>query len=183
MNSPKKYEALPPLVVEDEDEDEEEEEEKPKRKKREKKEYPIPPSEHDPKTGFEIRKLEPGGYVKYLKDFLTEKEAQQLFDKIEAKVVWNQPEITIYGKKVKTPRMQFWLAISKDISPQLYQKTPPMLFSDFPEILKLKTKLEKKLNFVFDYVLINKYRDGKDYIGYHTDSEHTEKGKLKRKKF
>jgi len=137
----------------------------------------IPQAIFDVTENCELRKLAPNGYVKFWKDFMTEKSSQNLFDLIESKVVWNQPDIVLYGKKIKTPRLQFWLATSLLVTPSLYQKTLPMLFSDFPEILDIKNRIEGKLNFTFDYVLLNKYRDGKDYIAFHSDAEHTEPGK------
>jgi len=44
-------------------------------------------------------------------------------------------------------------------------------------ILSLKKKIETILNFEFDYLLMNYYRNGKDYIGYHADREARPEGK------
>jgi alkylated DNA repair dioxygenase AlkB len=44
-------------------------------------------------------------------------------------------------------------------------------------MLILKDKLEEITKFKFDYVLINYYRDGNDYISYHSDREAIGDGK------
>ena len=38
-------------------------------------------------------------------------------------------------------------------------------------ILKVKKRVENITNLRYNFVLINKYRDGNDYIGYHSDDE------------
>lgn len=57
----------------------------------------------------------------------------------------------------------------------MYTKQNSNPWSD--EILILKNKLEELTQFKYNYVLINYYRNGNDYIAYHSDSEAIGDGK------
>ncbi len=99
------------------------------------------------------------GHVEY-SNFLTQSYAKTLYDNL-SKLNYQQSEFLLYGKTVLTPRLQF-------------------IMSDpnwTPDILMLKNKLGALTNFKFNYVLINYYRDGNDYIAYHSDSEAIGEGK------
>ena len=58
---------------------------------------------------------------------------------------------------------------NEGVNASLYLKTSPTPWSH--NILKIKHYLESFLNFKFDYVLMNYYRDGNDCNGYHSDKE------------
>jgi len=129
-----------------------------------------------PRTeNYETRALEDGGYVHFWKNFLTAERAGEIFTKLEETIDWKQSDFKIYGKPVKTPRLQCWMADNESVKADLYLKTPPKPWSE--EIGTIKKAIETMVNFTFDYVLINKYRDGKDYIGFHADREHIAEGK------
>eukprot|EP01132_Coremiostelium_polycephalum_P002395 gene2395-2962_t len=76
----------------------------------------------------------------------------------------------MWGKTINIPRLQSWMA-DPDMpnAPSLFQKQPAVNWSE--PMLHLKQSLENLLDTEFDYVLINYYRDGKDYIGFHADNE------------
>ena len=53
---------------------------------------------------------------------------------------------------------------------QLFQKQPPLPWSDI--IIGVKNKLEELYaEYKYDYVLMNYYRDGNDWISFHRDDE------------
>ena len=62
-----------------------------------------------------------------------------------------------------------------NIDTSIYTKLNPNPWTE--DMLILKNKLEELTRFRFDYVLINYYRDGKDYISYHSDKEAIGEGK------
>ena len=72
---------------------------------------------------------------------------------------------------MKTPRLQSWMR-DNDISNKnanLYQSQDGYPWSR--NVLYVKNSIEKLINCKFNYVLINYYRDGKDYIAWHSDKE------------
>ena len=59
--------------------------------------------------------------------------------------------------------------------PSSYNVTGNSIYSKLVD--KLKEKVEKRTKHVMNYAQLNYYRDGQDYIGWHSDSE-VEKGDL-----
>eukprot|EP00954_Amorphochlora_amoebiformis_P027732 1387400-Amorphochlora_amoeboformis.AAC.1 len=143
--------------------------------------------------------------VIWFERFLTKDTAARLFEHLR-NLKFEQPEFNMYGKPVKIPRLQSWMAgpeVSNDkkFKPTkrrgkhggksvvdklghkqqvertkegkkyaaLFQRQKQQPWS--PLVTKLKSEIEKRLACNFDYVLINKYRNGKDYISYHSDGE------------
>eukprot|EP01125_Pyxidicula_operculata_P012047 TRINITY_DN3947_c0_g1_i1.p1 TRINITY_DN3947_c0_g1~~TRINITY_DN3947_c0_g1_i1.p1 ORF type:complete len:149 (+),score=9.11 TRINITY_DN3947_c0_g1_i1:625-1071(+) len=73
----------------------------------------------------------------------------------------------MYGKKVLTPRLLSCVA-DEDVSDS-YKVTSSYPFNE--ETKMIKSKLEEFTKTTFRYAQMNYYRDGDDYIGFHTDSE------------
>eukprot|EP01130_Rhizamoeba_saxonica_P009481 TRINITY_DN3857_c0_g1_i1.p1 TRINITY_DN3857_c0_g1~~TRINITY_DN3857_c0_g1_i1.p1 ORF type:complete len:158 (-),score=7.53 TRINITY_DN3857_c0_g1_i1:14-487(-) len=87
---------------------------------------------------------------------------------------WKQSDIKMYGKTFKSPRLQEVMG-DLYLEPSLYLKTAGVSWS--PSMLTLKTRIETQLECQFDYVLMNLYRNGKDYISFHSDDEALDEGK------
>jgi len=83
---------------------------------------------------------------------------------------WSQSDVKLFGKVYKTPREQCWMG-NPDERPCLYSTAEGLPWS--PEIKLIKHKLEETCKCTFDYLLMNKYRDGRDNIGWHSDDEAT----------
>lgn len=80
---------------------------------------------------------------------------------------WEQSSIHIYGRDVKEPRLTAYYG---DLS-YTYSSTKrtPLIWE--PHILNLKSIVESYTNIEFNSCLLNYYRDGNDYIGFHSDDE------------
>lgn len=94
------------------------------------------------------------------------------FSQSQIEEIWNMRpenphEIKIYGKLIKTPRLQ--KAYGKDYkfsgTTSISDPMPPQIFDNLIEFLN------NKYNSKFNMLLINWYRNGEDYIGYHADDE------------
>ena len=119
-------------------------------------------------------KLEDDGHVEYCESFLSSYFSKQLFESLIT-LNFKQSEIYVSDEKtVLTPRLQAWMS-DDNINASIYTILNPNPWSK--EVLILKNKLEEITQFKFDYVLINYYRDGKDYISYHSDREAIGDGK------
>lgn len=123
-----------------------------------------------------VYKLKDNATIIWNRNFLEKNIADDLLDELK-KLDYEHPSIKMWNKNIKIPRQQCWMAddniTSVDKTSKKYadltQKQKQLPWST--NVLKLKTLLEELLDCKFDYVLINKYRNGQDYIGYHHDGE------------
>lgn len=108
--------------------------------------------------------------VLYYEKFLDKTRSKQLFDEL-LKLNYEQGEFKMFGKSIKTPRLQCWMrddGITNEMA-HLYQSQDGYSWSE--NVLYVKNSIEKLVNCKFHYVLINYYRDGNDYIAWHSDKE------------
>lgn len=117
---------------------------------------------------------EKNSYIYYCKHFLEPKESQELFEHI-IQLPFHESQISMYGKMVTVPRLQLVMNMNGDSQVNVYSKEKPKEFTK--EILGIKKKIEDLLKCDFNYLLLNYYRDGKDYISFHNDKEAIEEGK------
>ncbi len=100
------------------------------------------------------------------------------FDKIESDIIfktlmetiqWKQDKINMYGRELPLPRLSAWYG--ENNKPYTYSGITlnPLPWTD--ELLKIKEKIEAEAKVKFSSVLLNRYRDGQDYVGWHTDAE------------
>lgn len=116
-------------------------------------------------------KLKDNATILYYQRFLDESRVQSLWKEMMT-LNWEQSQMqTRGGKTVLLPRLQSWMrddGITNRMA-SLYQKQGGYPWS--PTILWIKKNIEKLLGCKFQYVLLNYYRDGKDSIGFHGDTE------------
>jgi alkylated DNA repair dioxygenase AlkB len=101
-----------------------------------------------------------GGMVTYLKNFVTKNNANLLFEELFDNLEWKQFTYTINNKEVNSPRLMHIFKFEEDDD-----------MDDLPLFAELKKRIEKKTHRTFTYAVLNYYRDGKDYIGFHDDKE------------
>jgi len=105
--------------------------------------------------------------MKIYRNYLSTERAGELLEKLINEMPWKRSDLVMYGKPLKTPRFQCWMADTE---------TKADVYSDTrvdwtPEMDSLRRELGAKLDFYFDYLLLNYYATGQDYIGYHADNE------------
>lgn len=109
------------------------------------------------------------GWFEYFNDFLSEEERKSLFNSLYYDTPWQQGEIRIFGKFVKTPRLEAFYAeegLNYSYSGQ------QLIVQEFtPLLLSLKERIETISEASYNSVLINLYRDGSDSNGWHADNE------------
>jgi alkylated DNA repair dioxygenase AlkB len=84
-------------------------------------------------------------------------------------LTWQEEDILIFDKWVKVPRLMCWYG-----DPDALYKYSGVVHRPLPwtqELLGLRNKMERQCQCVFNSVLANLYRDGKDSMGCHADSE------------
>lgn len=109
------------------------------------------------------------GEVFYFKNFLSDEEANDLYNKMLENTAWAQYPITIFGKTFLQPRLIAWQG-DRGVE-YTYSKTTFQSNGWSSEVLYIKEKLEESLNLHFNSVLLNLYRNGQDSMGWHSDNE------------
>lgn len=90
---------------------------------------------------------------------------QQLCDECQ----WSQPEVFLFGKRRKVPRLN---AFYGDRGVEYRYSGLTHRAEGWPASLQvLKTRIDRLLGTRFNTVLLNWYRDGDDTMGYHADDE------------
>ena len=108
-------------------------------------------------------------FIEYNPNFLNEKESQEYLNELLSIKEWQQGVYSMYGKEVKTPRLLWAMRENNFKVPKGYSVTGNNEFT--PLINKLKKKVEEYTDTKLKYAQLNYYRDGNDYIGWHSDNE------------
>jgi alkylated DNA repair dioxygenase AlkB len=105
--------------------------------------------------------------VVYIPDFLPRDEADALLANIKEGAEFHQNYIQLFGRKA-VPRLEAWYASwDYPYSRGVILKAAPM-----PNYLLVVIERMKASNFgEYNAALINRYRDGKDHISWHSDDD------------
>ena len=106
-----------------------------------------------------------------ISNFIEESEAQVLEHWLlsSSQVKWQQEQFKIYGREVLAPREIAWCGDAglNYRYTQLDHRT-----KGWPEPLAaLRDRIQEALNQPFNFLLMNKYVDGSQYMGWHRDDE------------
>ncbi|MEO8762956.1 MAG: alpha-ketoglutarate-dependent dioxygenase AlkB [Ginsengibacter sp.] len=105
----------------------------------------------------------------FIESFLTKEESDILYFKLLHEIAWQESSIIIYGKLHDTPRLTAWYG-DKDKTYRFSGNTMTTL-PWTSDLLFVKEKVEKEAGVIFNSVLLNLYRTGKDSVGWHRDNE------------
>ena len=105
----------------------------------------------------------------YYPAFYDKAESDRIFKTLLETIEWKQDKIMMYGKELPLPRLSAWYGDNN--KPYTYSGITlnPLPWTD--ELLQIKEKIEAEAKVKFSSVLLNRYRDGQDYVGWHTDAE------------
>lgn len=107
--------------------------------------------------------------VAYTSGFIGRPEASRMLDRLWKELSWRQETITLYGRRVRQPRLTAWCGDPGAVYRYSGLTLEPLPWH--PELLKLRDRLERKLGGAFNSVLANAYRNGGDSMGWHADDE------------
>lgn len=102
-------------------------------------------------------------------DWLPPAEADGLFGELLETVPWETHVIRMFGREVASPRLSCW--IGDPGASYVYSRTR---FEPHPwpaALAALRPRLEHACGSAFNSVLANLYRNGRDAMGWHSDSE------------
>ncbi len=120
----------------------------------------------------EIRKTEfelPGAAITFFENFLSIEESNKLYKSLLENTIWEQDQMTIYGKNVNLPRLTSWYGtVDKTFA---YAGSEDKMHPWSADLLLIKERIEQEVAIKFTRCLLNYYRDGNDSVDWHQDYE------------
>ncbi len=96
-------------------------------------------------------------------------EQQSLYRQLCDECLWTQPEVKLFGKRHKVPRLN---AFYGDVGVEYRYSGVVHKATGWPPSLQvLRSRIDSLLGTRFNTVLLNWYRNGDDTMGYHADNE------------
>ena len=96
-------------------------------------------------------------------------EADYYLKELLAQVEWSEQVIKLYGKEHKVPRLSAWYA--DDNKSYEYSGLRTVGLPWLTILKEIKNKLRDVCDAPFNSVLVNRYRNGNDSVGWHADDE------------
>ncbi|PWV53782.1 alpha-ketoglutarate-dependent dioxygenase AlkB [Chitinophaga sp. S165] len=109
------------------------------------------------------------GELVYYPQFFSLQDATSHLHMLMEKIQWQQESMMMYGKPVLFPRLMAWYGDTGSTYAFSGKTYTPEGWTD--ELLKIKEQIEPAAGVRFNSVLLNRYRDGKDSMGWHADDE------------
>ncbi|MFW6092782.1 MAG: alpha-ketoglutarate-dependent dioxygenase AlkB family protein [Pseudomonadota bacterium] len=110
----------------------------------------------------------PGGYL-YRAGYLAPAEGAALARRLHSAAGWQRERLHLYGRSVAVPRLLAWYG-----EPGLnyrYSGRDHRCDGWLAELADLAARIAAEHGVDANLVLVNRYRDGSDYMGWHTDAE------------
>lgn len=110
-----------------------------------------------------------GAELWFAPDWLEVGQADALFAELRDAIEWETHRIRLFGREVDSPRLSSWIGdedVAYTYSGTRFQPRPWP-----PALTGIRRRLQRELDCRFNSVLANRYRDGRDYMGWHSDNE------------
>nr|WP_074213558.1 alpha-ketoglutarate-dependent dioxygenase AlkB [Salinivibrio sp. ES.052] len=109
----------------------------------------------------------PQAEIDWRPNWLPLEQADALFTALREQVPWQQLPITLFGRTMMQPRLLAWYGDH----PYTYSGLTLQPLAWTQTLFDLKARVEAQCHTPFNTVLLNRYRDGRDYMGWHQDDE------------
>jgi alkylated DNA repair dioxygenase AlkB len=108
-----------------------------------------------------------GAWVEHIAAFVPGGEAAAFHVALVAELCWEQREIVLFGRRLLQPRLVAWAGdLPYRYSGQTLPPRPPTA-----TVTRLLERVVARQGVGFNHVLVNRYRDGQDSMGFHADAE------------
>lgn len=121
----------------------------------------------------------PGARLYWQPHWLETTDADALLQALQRELAWEVHRIRLFGRVVDSPRLSCWMGDAD--ARYRYSGTDFIPHPWHPELQALARRLQEELglllkdvafnNVAFNSVLANRYRDGRDAMGWHSDDE------------
>ena len=109
------------------------------------------------------------GQLTLLPEFIPVEQRGPLFELLRAQVPFAPKQIRILGRSVDQPRLTAWIGDQSAVYTYSGVRHEPEPWP--PELATLRERVSQAAGNDFNSVLCNLYRDGRDSMGMHSDSE------------
>jgi alkylated DNA repair dioxygenase AlkB len=99
--------------------------------------------------------------------WISQDRATSLLEALRAELRWEQREIVLYGKRILQPRLIAW----GGDRPYRYSGQTLETRALSPSLPPVLDAVRARAGVPFNHVLVNRYRDGNDSMGFHADDE------------
>ena len=111
----------------------------------------------------------PGADVRLWSRAFALDEADALLAALLAGIDWQQEDIVLYGERRRVPRLVAWHGDPG--TAYTYSGTAHEPLPWTPALQSIRDRVEALTGHSFNSVLLNRYRDGRDGMGWHADDE------------
>ncbi|KAI3440235.1 Fe2OG dioxygenase domain-containing protein [Psidium guajava] len=114
-----------------------------------------------------------GSDVMYMPRFLSRDESWRFCDYLNNHIPWTRPTIRVFGRSCLQPRDTCYVANS-GLTDLVYSGYQPHAYSwdDYPLLKEILEAVHNALpGSKFNSLLLNRYKGGNDYVGWHSDDE------------
>lgn len=111
----------------------------------------------------------PEADIRYLPGWLPQGEADALLQVLLREVPWEVHRIRLFGRWVDSPRLSCWMG---DADAHYRYSGADFVPKPWPAVLlPVRERLQLACGGRFNSVLVNRYRNGRDSMGWHSDDE------------
>lgn len=111
----------------------------------------------------------PGADIQWLPQWLPAPASADLFERLVRQVPWEVHRIRMFGQMVDSPRLSCWVGDADAAYRYSGTRFEPRPWT--PALQELRARLAAETGCAFNSVLLNRYRDGHDSMGWHSDDE------------
>jgi alkylated DNA repair dioxygenase AlkB len=111
----------------------------------------------------------PGAEVSYIEHWLDPAAALGALSALLWEVPYTQHRVRMFGRELPAPRLSAWIGDAG--ASYVYSRVRHQPLAWTPTLSGLRVRLESELGLRFNSVLVNRYRDGRDSMGWHADDE------------
>lgn len=110
----------------------------------------------------------PGADVR-VTQFCAAREAQRWFERLRDEVPWQRHRLRLFGREIDAPRLSCWIGDADAVYRYSGAVFVPLAWT--PACAELRDRVGALCGEVYNSVLCNLYRDGRDSMGWHSDDE------------
>jgi alkylated DNA repair dioxygenase AlkB len=111
----------------------------------------------------------PDGELHWWPDFIDVAEAERLHAALVEEIPWEQHQVRIMGRLLDCPRLSCWIGDPGTAYVYSRVRFEPRPWT--PTLALLRERVSVAAGVHFNSVLANRYRDGRDAMGWHADDE------------
>jgi alkylated DNA repair dioxygenase AlkB len=111
----------------------------------------------------------PDADVEYVPGFLDDAAAAAACAAVRDEVAWEQHHVRLFGREVPAPRLSCWIGDPGTAYTYSRVRFEPRPWP--PSVAALRDAIRERIGFAANSVLANRYRDGRDAMGWHADAE------------